>query len=472
LARWTFAVVVLAFCGVGCGKSGGPVQSPLLLVGVDGLEWSLLMRFVKEGLLPNTQDLLQTGCFGRLETLQPTSSPAIWNTVATGKLPEKHGIPTFAYEEDGVFRLYTSGHRKTKAIWNILSDTGHQVHSIGWWNTFPVESINGVMVAQTASRQQVDTGAGRNVWKGRLRNDLPSQVFPAGREEQIFALASNVEDQLDAWLDETYGKRRHVPSELNRRIWENTRWAFLADATYFEIARTLLQENAEVDALCLYLGSVDVVSHRFWRPMFPEHYDHRPTDEEVEDFGSVIQSAYMWVDKVLGELRTLAPAATIVLVSDHGFFGVNYDGTFDPENPPEAINSGGHHQKPPGVFIAAGGNVEVTGKWRGLARIGDVERIPTVGSVEDVLPTVLMMKGIAIGEDMDGTPMLSVMQKQFRERHPAQRISSYDGEAWLNGRIARRDAAMELEQEISDTTLKQLRELGYEIGEEGGSSGR
>jgi len=108
------------------------------------------------------------GVFGELETFIPTWSPAIWTSIVTGKVPSKHGITAFVHspDEKGVRRLYTNRDRRSKAIWNILTDSGRSVATVGWWMTFPVEEINGVMVAQVNTSTPDAQPAGEGVWKG------------------------------------------------------------------------------------------------------------------------------------------------------------------------------------------------------------------------------------------------------------------------------------------------------------------
>ena len=62
---------------------------------------------------------------GNLATLQPILSPMLWNSVATGKFADKHGIHGFIEPDpvNGGARPYTSTSRKCKALWNILSQS-------------------------------------------------------------------------------------------------------------------------------------------------------------------------------------------------------------------------------------------------------------------------------------------------------------------------------------------------------------
>ena len=128
----------------------GPTAAPLLVIGVDGLEWNVILTMLRDGSLPNLARLMRQGVYGRLNTLLNPESPIVWTSVATGKIPAKHGIVAFTRrDEKGNRQLYSNGDRKTKALWNILSDYRQRVAVIGWWMTFPVEEINGIMVAQT-----------------------------------------------------------------------------------------------------------------------------------------------------------------------------------------------------------------------------------------------------------------------------------------------------------------------------------
>ena len=67
--------------------------------------------------------------------------------------------------EGGVINgsLFDNTDRRTKAIWNMASEAGLRVAVVGWWMTFPVEPVNGVMVAQTNTTDQLRIAHGRHV---------------------------------------------------------------------------------------------------------------------------------------------------------------------------------------------------------------------------------------------------------------------------------------------------------------------
>ena len=64
------------------------LAAPVLLLGVDGFEWSVVLPLLAEGRMPALAALMERGVVGKLDTLDPTVSPRLWTTIATGKLPE------------------------------------------------------------------------------------------------------------------------------------------------------------------------------------------------------------------------------------------------------------------------------------------------------------------------------------------------------------------------------------------------
>ena len=100
--------------------------------------------------MPTIAGLIERGAPGLLETTRPTFSPIIWTSIATGKGAAQHGIRGFVRRQRGgqPRRLYNNYDRKTKAFWNILSDYGRSVAVLGWWLTYPVEPVNGLLVWQ------------------------------------------------------------------------------------------------------------------------------------------------------------------------------------------------------------------------------------------------------------------------------------------------------------------------------------
>ena len=120
----------------------------VLLIGWDAADWEHINPLLEAGLMPTLDQMINEGVMGNLATLEPILSPMLWNSVATGMLPEKHGILGFIEPDpvNGGVRPYTSTSRKVKALWNILTQSGLKSNIIGWWASHPAEPIDGCIV--------------------------------------------------------------------------------------------------------------------------------------------------------------------------------------------------------------------------------------------------------------------------------------------------------------------------------------
>ncbi len=120
----------------------------VLLIGWDAADWLMIRPLIDQGLMPTLASLIDDGVSGNLATIRPILSPMLWNSIATGKRADKHGIGGFAEPTpDGSgIRPVTSTSRKTKAIWNILSQNGLNSNVVGWFASHPAEPIRGAVV--------------------------------------------------------------------------------------------------------------------------------------------------------------------------------------------------------------------------------------------------------------------------------------------------------------------------------------
>lgn len=459
-ARAVLPSLVLALGLAACGGSERSPRAPTLLFAVDGLEWDVLLPLVQRGEAPAFAELMARGVFGELQTLKPTWSPVIWTTIATGKGPDQHGIEGFVYaaEVDGQVepRVFNSGHRKTKAFWNILSDRGRTVDVIGWWITYPAEPIDGLMVSQTNTTAALVERQSVAILKGTLQEGVPRQVWPPAREAEVLDVLARVDATLDARLVELYGTPPNPLGELEQALWDESRWAFRADETYLEIALARLREQPS-DLTAVYVGGPDVVGHRFWRYAHPEPFEHPPDAAQVENFGGLLEASYRRVDRALGEMLARMPADTnVIVVSDHGMHAFGLKGAFGPEAQREERLSGNHTRTPPGVFLAAGPHVEA--RAADAPALDTLARadVPLVGTVLDVLPTLLTLLELPLGDDMPGSPMVSVIDAAWLAAHPPGRVTTHDDDAWREAHARLRAESVDL-----DERLEQLRALGY-----------
>lgn len=442
----------------GCSRGNSvpdALRSPMLFFAIDGLEWEVMQPLLADGKLPAIEALMRAGTFGYLESMKPTYSPVIWTTIATGKYPQKHGIRHFIYETRRGFRYYTSGHRKTKAFWNILSDYGLSVSCFGWWMTYPAEPINGMMVSQT-NTTGVLRDPQRALWKGALLRGVEGQVHPPEKQNEIMELLEDVDSSLDEITADIFGEWPHPMTPFSELMWDQTLWAFRADAVYARATIDLVRSGEPFDLVSIYIGGPDVSAHRFWRYAYPENFEYPPSAEQIENFSTLIDNYYAYADRVIGEIVRAAPEGTaVMIVSDHGMHTINAGVVFNVDDLPNKTNSAHHLDAPPGVFIAAGG------PFRNGTSVSDGEpldlgSLEKVGGVLDILPTLLAAKGVRLGKDLDGVPMLDVLTSRWRSRSEVRYVDSHDTREWLDARDDR------IRQAVDQTErLEQLRSLGY-----------
>src|SRR4051812_23859666 len=135
----------------------------VLLIGWDAADWTMIRPLVNAGKMPALADLLAGGTSGNLATLQPALSPMLWNSIATGKRADKHGICSFVepLPDCSGIRPVTSTSRKCKAIWNILTQAGLRSNVVSWFASHPAEPIQGAVVSDrfTAASSLPDTAS-------------------------------------------------------------------------------------------------------------------------------------------------------------------------------------------------------------------------------------------------------------------------------------------------------------------------
>jgi hypothetical protein len=445
------ALVSLALVPFACRESPPP---PVVLIGVDGLDWRVVLDLQREGRMPVLSRLMEEGTFGYLKTLKHTVSPVIWTTVATGKGPKEHGIRGFTKGGSGPVQLFSNRDRTTKALWNIFSDAGHTVHSVGWWMTFPAEPIQGVMVAQTNTGGQIRPGGAPRPWKGTIVRGLDGQVTPREWQGEVIDTAVEVDESLPALTREVFGELPPSQSPANTWAWDQSLWSFRADMTYLRVTSTILAGGEPPALLMVYFGSPDVAGHRYWRHAYPEEFDSPPGEEEVAALGSILADTYGWVDSAIGVLLESYAAAepTVFIVSDHGMRAAHRRRT-DWEEP--GGFSGGHTRSEPGVLIASGGLARRTPVAPSGVSLepGD---LPALGSVYDITPTILALAGLAVGEDMGGAILKDVLREGVLDRVPLRTVASHDTAEWLESRPQEM-----LSAEAEKERLDQLRSLGY-----------
>jgi predicted AlkP superfamily phosphohydrolase/phosphomutase len=403
----------------------------VVVIALDGAMWNVMDPLLREGRLPNIERLKAAGAYAALETFEPTLSPIIWTTVATGKPMSAHGITGFTVQDGGADagKLMTSNMRRVKALWNILSERGRSVGVVGWFVTWPAEPVNGFLVSSY-------TGLG-GLKKGRLDKDVPELTYP---RELIGALEPAIR-RAEAELEQRY--RQVFPridmsrlSETQRDVVKDTREVLLADLLNVSAGLDLLRTHAP-EFFAIYLGGIDVISHRFWKYMYPDAAPYRVEAEHIAMFGDAINNYVMLTDELVGRIVAACDENTLfVVMSDHGM------GAYIPEDRNDDRVSGHHHDAPPGILILSGQHVE-----RGPLRAS--------ANVFDIAPTVLHALHLPLAEDMAGLPILTAFNSGFRRFQTPEYVRTYETAD------ARRGPRSARESHVDEDLKERLKSLGY-----------
>ena len=146
--RWVWVWTISILVGLSSASSQAK-PAKVVVIGVDGVSLNLLEPFAKAGVTPNMKRMLDQGVRGDLASIWPLRTPQVWTTAVTGKYPGQHGIwdhlsntyfnpPPFRTKEK--IRITTKD-RRSKALWNILSEKNISTASVGWMATWPAEDV-------------------------------------------------------------------------------------------------------------------------------------------------------------------------------------------------------------------------------------------------------------------------------------------------------------------------------------------
>jgi len=117
--RRQFLKKSLAF-GVGCSLfplwrplHGAEGKKKVLVLGIDGMDVHLTNVYMRQGLMPNLQKVVERGSMLALGTSNPPQSPVAWSNVIVGGTTAVHGIYDFIHRDQKTMVPYLSTSRVT-----------------------------------------------------------------------------------------------------------------------------------------------------------------------------------------------------------------------------------------------------------------------------------------------------------------------------------------------------------------------
>ena len=157
LALGAVALAIIALPAAGCGRPASRASIPrVIILGLDGMDYDLTGRMMKEGRLPGLSRLAKMGGFSALGTAIPAQSPVAWSDFITGHDAGVHGIFDFIQRDAATMQPYLSTSR-TDAPGHILR--------IGDWQ-FPLSGGKVELLRR-----------GRAFWEVLEEHGVPSTVL-------------------------------------------------------------------------------------------------------------------------------------------------------------------------------------------------------------------------------------------------------------------------------------------------------
>jgi predicted AlkP superfamily phosphohydrolase/phosphomutase/tetratricopeptide (TPR) repeat protein len=400
----------------------------VLLIGWDAADWKIINPLLDQGLMPTLDDFINHGVIGNLATLRPILSPMLWNSIATGKRPDKHGILGFMEPDPqtGGVRPVTSTSRKVKAIWNILTQRGYKTHVLGWFAGHPAEPINGISVSDLFPYAVAPLD---KPWPLP-----PGAVYPEKLRDEFAKLRMHPAEVGEAAILPWIPRAAEIDQEKDKGLQSFAK--ILSENCSIHNAATWILQNEPWDFLAVYYNGIDHFCHGFM------HF-HPPRMEGIDEarfeiYKDVVNGAYRFHDMMLQTLLDLAgPETTVIIVSDHGF----HSDHLRPRGIPMEPAGPAVQHRPFGIVCMKGEHIKQDERIYGATLL-------------DVTPTILTLFGLPVGEDMDGR----VLVQAFEETPKIARIPSWENEA---GECGMHPADLRMDPAAAQAVLQQFVALGY-----------
>lgn len=274
-------------------------HNKVVVIGLDGASFSLIMPWIKEGKLPILAKLIQQGAWGNLKSTIPYNSAPAWSSFITGKNPGKHGIFDFTYHTEANYdiKFISSLRRRGKSFWKILGEQGKRVCAFNVPITYPPEEVNGCMISGiTAPEVNEKIFYPRELFKEIVSKVGMYKIKPFPRDQIRQNRFDNVFGEMDSVLSQ-----------------------------HHNVANYLFQKK-DWDFFSMVFTTTDRVQHFFWQHMDQNHPFHDPS--QYTKYGDSVFKIYKKLDGIIGSfLDQLDKNTTVLILSDHGA-GANSDKMF------------------------------------------------------------------------------------------------------------------------------------------------
>lgn len=258
-----------------------------VVIGLDCAEPSLVFDRWRDD-LPHLRSLMNSGCYGNLESCMPPITVPAWSCMATGRDPGTLGVYGFRNRADHSYenlRIATNLEVHEPRVWERLTVAGRDSIIVGVPQTFPIlQRPRGALVTCFLTPS--------------IESDYTS---PPELKQEIAGVVGE-------YMVDVAGFRTDDKRWLLNQIYEMT-------TRRFKLCRHLLTTRPW-DLFWMVEMGTDRIHHGFWQFMDAQHHRYQAGNE----FENAIHDYYKFIDARIGELLALLdPAETLIaVVSDHG----------------------------------------------------------------------------------------------------------------------------------------------------------
>ncbi|HEX8171768.1 MAG TPA: hypothetical protein VF824_14620 [Thermoanaerobaculia bacterium] len=341
-------------------------RRPVVLIAIRNLPFDWIVTMRGEGLLPYFDAAGQRAYLTRLEPFRTASTKPLWASLATGKLPYRHGVT-------GRFAYRTPLNRREPFL---LLPSG--VGFAAWGLIPPVERI--------------------------------SAPLPSGDALPLWTLFERLRLQtlVGAWPSLRSERAAPVPGELAQRFTTTgkARPAIVAAlAADFAAARQLEAPSPAALSVVALEGFEDAqrALHIFSNEL--------PAQTSIK--GQALRAYAQQLDRIVGDVARAHPDHLIVVCSPTAI--VPPDIAADAYSLAMTALSRDDPGADDGFLLMAG------------AAVAHREN-PQPAFVVDVVPTILFAAGLPIGRDMDGRVLTDAFTDEMLRATPLSAIQTYEAE--------------------------------------------
>ncbi len=260
----------------------------LLVLGLDGATFDLLLPLAEKGELPTIKKLMDGGAWGRMRTVIPPGTGPAWSSIVTGLDPSNHGVFDIIVRAADSYNLafLNGASLRAPAVWDIVGRFGGKVVVINVPMTYPPRQVNGLLVTGLLTPLGSRRFTHPPELAGEIESTVPSyrivpqKVYSAGRAGEFIAEVREVLENKRVLMKHLLGR---------------TDWKFAMEV----------------------FSETDFLQHALWHVIDERHPRHDP--EEARRFADDVLDIYRRLDGIIGEaVEMLGGEGSVMLVSDHG----------------------------------------------------------------------------------------------------------------------------------------------------------